>query len=422
MRLRYLCIPDLPPLKDVSITFGHEPVLGRQCTIHFIVGVNGTGKSRLLRAIAEIFLALKQADLPSFPVTIAYDLGHNLPGQESSQAVSTIYYHYGGYGRSSAYMVVLDHIPLHANVDWEQFHKLPWESQSTIETYRKRRYLQGDILLEVSSYLPTTVLAYTSGSAQEWERTFTPASPGIEERLDLQFPRVEQDPQERRQTERPPYWNTAAEAKYQQQQQDPTNDTPPPTRVGTGLAPVRLAPVRPAPVRPAPIRSPRNIGTFIQPQTLKLVVCAVALTQMLDELGPQPTEEQRQKLERQIEEATQQEQHMGGLRDLLNAVDWLWPISIGLRIALRPEYIQVLKAMKQETELLTRLYLVATSVVRECEPEFSRTLFFDLPRTVYLPTHEKYHEKSTLEALTSVLGGGEDTKAFDIFNQLQSLQ
>ncbi len=58
MRLRYLYLPDLPPLSDATITFGHEPVLGRDCTIHFIAGINGTGKSRLLRALAEIFLRL----------------------------------------------------------------------------------------------------------------------------------------------------------------------------------------------------------------------------------------------------------------------------------------------------------------------------------------------------------------------------
>src|SRR5260370_39990345 len=102
MRLRYLHIPDLPPLKDVAISFGHEPVLGRECTIHFIVGVNGTGKRSLLRALTEVFLHLEQKDVPPFPVSIAYDLGRNLPGQETSQSLSTIYYHYTGRGKASA--------------------------------------------------------------------------------------------------------------------------------------------------------------------------------------------------------------------------------------------------------------------------------------------------------------------------------
>src|SRR2546421_5207824 len=102
MRLRYLHIPDLVPLKDITITFGHEPILGRACTIHFIVGVNGTGKSRLLRAITEIFLSLEKGDIPPFPVTIAYDMGKSLPEQEGSQAERTIYYRYMGHGKASS--------------------------------------------------------------------------------------------------------------------------------------------------------------------------------------------------------------------------------------------------------------------------------------------------------------------------------
>ncbi|MBK7994861.1 MAG: hypothetical protein IPK14_16190 [Blastocatellia bacterium] len=45
------------------------------------VGVNGSGKSRLLQTIAEIFLSLdpnfgnQQVSIPDFPVTLAYDLG-----------------------------------------------------------------------------------------------------------------------------------------------------------------------------------------------------------------------------------------------------------------------------------------------------------------------------------------------------------
>ena len=80
MRLHYLRIQDVPPLDDLSLRFQHEPILRRAYGIHFIVGVNGTGKSRLLRALAEVFLNLENARLPSFPVTLAYELGP--PDQE----------------------------------------------------------------------------------------------------------------------------------------------------------------------------------------------------------------------------------------------------------------------------------------------------------------------------------------------------
>jgi ABC-type transport system involved in cytochrome c biogenesis ATPase subunit len=60
MRLRYLKITDLPPLENVEVHFQHEDILGRQCAIRFVVGVNGAGKSRLLRALTEIFVQLER--------------------------------------------------------------------------------------------------------------------------------------------------------------------------------------------------------------------------------------------------------------------------------------------------------------------------------------------------------------------------
>src|SRR6266567_493178 len=120
MRLRYLHIPDLVPLRNITITFGHEPILGRECTIHFIVGVNGTGKSRLLRAISEVFLHLEKGRVPPFPITIAYDLAND------------------------------DH-PLQL----------------------KRQYIPGnDSRIRSEYYLPKVVLAYSSGSPEDWELTF----------------------------------------------------------------------------------------------------------------------------------------------------------------------------------------------------------------------------------------------------------
>src|SRR5688500_849849 len=74
MRLRYLRLRDLPPLQDVRVRFGHEPVLGRKVAIRFVVGVNGSGKTRFLQALAEVFLYLERPAFPPFPVTIAYDL------------------------------------------------------------------------------------------------------------------------------------------------------------------------------------------------------------------------------------------------------------------------------------------------------------------------------------------------------------
>ena len=75
MRLRYLRLSNLPPLQDIRAVFRQEPLLNRACAIRFVVGVNGTGKTRLLLALAEVFLHLERGNIPPFPVTLAYDIG-----------------------------------------------------------------------------------------------------------------------------------------------------------------------------------------------------------------------------------------------------------------------------------------------------------------------------------------------------------
>ena len=82
MRLRYVHFPRCGPLVDVAIVFGQEDMLfgwspedpaRRKGAINFVVGVNGTGKSSLLRAIYQSFRALKNKDLPPLPVTLSWD-------------------------------------------------------------------------------------------------------------------------------------------------------------------------------------------------------------------------------------------------------------------------------------------------------------------------------------------------------------
>lgn len=58
MRLRYLHLQHYPPISDIKVCFASGSPLARECAIRFVVGVNGSGKSNLLRAVAEVFLAL----------------------------------------------------------------------------------------------------------------------------------------------------------------------------------------------------------------------------------------------------------------------------------------------------------------------------------------------------------------------------
>ncbi|MFY1868307.1 AAA family ATPase [Achromobacter xylosoxidans] len=75
MRLRYLHLQNYPPISNIKVYFASGSPLARECAIRFVVGVNGSGKSNLLRAVAEVFLALADLRVPAFPVSLVYELG-----------------------------------------------------------------------------------------------------------------------------------------------------------------------------------------------------------------------------------------------------------------------------------------------------------------------------------------------------------
>jgi hypothetical protein len=77
MKLRYLHLRDYRPLQDVAVRFSSESLPDRDCAIRFVVGLNGSGKSHLLRAIAEVFLGLADQRPPHFPATLVYELGRD---------------------------------------------------------------------------------------------------------------------------------------------------------------------------------------------------------------------------------------------------------------------------------------------------------------------------------------------------------
>ena len=83
MRLRYLHLSHYPPLADLAVAFSprapwaaFEPQgAPARLAIHFVIGQNGSGKSHLLRALSESFLALADERLPRSPVSLVYELG-----------------------------------------------------------------------------------------------------------------------------------------------------------------------------------------------------------------------------------------------------------------------------------------------------------------------------------------------------------
>lgn len=181
MRLRYLHLAHYPPLTDLSVAFSPRAPWAvfessgetAGCAIHFVIGLNGSGKSHLLRAIAATFLALADQRLPTFPVSLVYELGH--------------------LGASDHRTLIFD-CPgeAHATSLW-QAERWVFSDMSDCETFGhaidylrevdgtraefggavfQARIMRGDYPQAAPDTLPRAVLAYTSGSLSPWREVW----------------------------------------------------------------------------------------------------------------------------------------------------------------------------------------------------------------------------------------------------------
>lgn len=408
MRLRYLHVEGLPPLNDIAIPFGYERILGRECAIRFIVGVNGSGKSRLLQAIAEIFLTLEARRLPPFPVTLAYDLGKQGQSDESDQR-RTIYLRHPDSGASSAVLIEFERVlPSLSRNEWSTLETIKaeqWMDSSFERPYSVRNGpYRGDDLPgvgSINSFLPQVVLAYTSGATGSWTALFTPDQ-GDEEAVFSSLPELPG-----REQERPLNWDQRKEADYQRTLQD---------------APVAEADITlessESIAGPDDLRT-RSIGLYVSPDALKLAFCAVALHQLARDVLDMPTEEAEQAFLDRIERAQRDDERLSGLRGLLSKVDWLWPVTITLHINLQTE-----RLTRQQRSDLARLYRSATSVVRESVVGTSRRLIYDLRRPLL---NRDNLNPTTVAALIEAIvardeGDDREITPFDVFSRLRNWQ
>jgi len=136
MKLRSLHIAQYRTLQDVTIEFPDPQDLGvglRLPPVHLLLGVNGTGKTAVLRSLAHIFAALDDRRAPDIPFEIRYQV---MRGEKPIEV------HIQGDGRGAL-------------------------SGVTFQIREK------DSLREVNpgdwdGYLPDQIVVYTSGSPDEW--------------------------------------------------------------------------------------------------------------------------------------------------------------------------------------------------------------------------------------------------------------
>lgn len=378
MRLRYLNLRDAPPLQQLAIPFWQESILGRQCAIRFVVGVNGSGKSRLLQALAQIFLSLERAPNVQLPfyITLAYDLG--------KEEKRTIFVQYQPQNETDSspdlQLIAYDWLDDTQIWDWENLpDQVPAEKKENAREFK-------DASGEIANFLPQSLLVYTSGVTDTWETIFAPPPPEVE------LPPIGDV------EERPLNWDVERERLFLREQ-------------GLVDAADNLSQID---IKSLSESEATRLGYFIAPGQLQLAVCAVTLQQAAQEFRQMSTPESEAVLLARWDETSEQSHSQSGLRNLLNEVGWRYPVTFGLRLNFEPD-----QWLDLDTLRIRHLYEVATTVIAAPEPSNERLLLFDLREPA--PNNPS---QLTIEALLDVFREeeSESVTSFDLFTQLYRWQ
>lgn len=385
MRLRYLHLSHYPPLADLAAAFSprapwatFEPQgAPARLAIHFVIGQNGSGKSHLLRALAESFLALADERLPRSPVSVVYELGR--PGEPGHR---TLIFDCPGDAHATT-LWQAEGWAFPDTADREAFalaiaHLRTVEStpEGTLAVF-KPRIARGDYPQSMPDALPRALLAYTSGWMDPWRAAWQPPVDG--EALNVVTQAADYDASQ----ERPPGWTEEDEASVVidgGRFGDEATRTGAPPEADTGPTDLFRRPL------------------LLEPVMLTAALLAVAL---------------------QEAEARRQGQADDALVDLFRKAGWHHLVSMRLRVNLD-------RALAAPRALLARVH-DAIRLAGEClaEPhpgKALRSLHFDLDGV--LPLNAEPRDAQRFEGLTTqgqalhaLLGEERDT-AFERFGTL----
>lgn len=396
MRLRYLHLQHYPPISDVKICFASGSPLRRDCSIRFVVGVNGSGKSNLLRALAEVFLALSDGRRTPFPVQLVYELGHR-----DSTSARTLVLDWSG-GRQSASLWIGERyaFPDDATVEQCEQALLCFSTESNqipVEFHplvRKGEWPSGSVTPQVIA-LPSAVLAYTTGDLRPWRSVW--ARNQHAEGLLAGNDEVQNE-------ERPAGWTATQEYALQAGQQADMAAVQS-NKDGTKGEPDRF-------------RRP----TLLDATLLKCALLAVALPQAFVETTTYPG---RAKVDAAMANLRHRGDNKNALQELLERGGWHHLVTVSFRSRL-----QATQRDQKLCETAHDWWLCASEVIAEPHPiEKHRTLLFDLKSSFEVQgqkfTSTASDDLQTCashgEALLTLLGGAKDASAFDIFTRLLDL-
>ena len=369
MRLRYLHLQNYPPISDSKVCFASGGSLGRECAIRFVVGLNGSGKSNLLRAVAELFLALSDERIPPFPITLIYELGMR--------------------GRSRHFTFVVDCPSTKAEAAvWvaEGWH---WPDTEDVETFEsalsqlretgqyphfRAHITRGTWPQQPGIAMPAAILAYTTGDLHPWRSVW-------DRNQDAQGIVTDSNGETEPSEERPAAWSIDKERTYQtsRDEEDPTTDSFSLQKRGT------------SPLYRRPI--------LLDATLLKCALLALALPQAVNGETKQNNE----------------------LEELLKRGNWHHLVSVVFHC-----HLQTAKWSPQLSETAHDLWYCAGEVIAEPHPvEPRRAVLFDIKGHLESLDLKTYNGELAScatqgDALWNLLGGASATP-FEIFTRLLEL-
>lgn len=429
MRLRYLHLPRCGPLVDIGFVFGQEEMLfgwhpddpaKRKGAINFVVGVNGTGKSSLLRAIYQTLHALKRNEMPAQPLTLAWDR------TVGSERVTGLL-HCPSNPDEAPWFAVLKHVAVGAiEADW----LAQVEQAGKHGPFGEPLHYVGDsdpiTTSLLQAHLPSKVVAYTSGAEILWEAI---QQPGFHSDTLV-------DGEDSILDDRPPGWTIQREQEEQRLRGDnvPTSFTIKATGRTVTNSPEFLTNIS---ILTASVRV-SNPLFLVRQCDLRLAAITLSLWQGAQELKDKNADWQRDALRGQFIDQKARGNSGEDARRVLSELDWFWPTHLSFTYRDADDRVS-----KTQQEQLLCLLALADEVTRQplgrhravislgpVEPvDLKARLDEVLPNGLFADSLERIISQAQgsltgAEAVIRVFSSNQDLDAtlFDVFNALREWQ
>ena len=399
MRLRYLDLPRYGPLTEIKVVFGREDLIARTLnlprkgSLNFVVGVNGSGKSSLLRALYRIYRSLNRREWPEMPVTLAWDRS------QGGITVTTLL-HFTNRPDSVSFFATLSQVPTTARgSDWEEIISALARNQPHPLVEVLDRDDRSDAIANPAliARLPKRVIAYTSGSDDPWVQLDHRALHSREENDSYQP-----------ENERPPGWSMDQEWEEEQ----PIRIENVLTRyalnangasqsiIGGELGELSLEVVDRLRQELDPLGEIRDklfanrmVGNErlddshfrLRSRHLRLAGITLSLLQAANELAEQNEALQREALRIDLTRQTVPSDRPQGARRVLNEIDWFWPTHLSLTYRDTDDRV----SPRQHEELLA-LVALADEVV--AQPRGRQRAVFSLGPATAISLTERLRE------------------------------